>query len=63
MGVYEKATRIAWWLQGLVALRELLRFWGSRPYSVSLMGYTSFCDSYLSTYYLRGVSHEITSLL
>ena len=24
MGVYEKATRIAWWLQGLVALRELL---------------------------------------
>jgi hypothetical protein len=26
MGVYEKATRRAWWLQGPVALRELLRF-------------------------------------
>src|SRR5436309_6920533 len=24
MGVYEKATRRAWWLQGPVALRELL---------------------------------------
>src|SRR5229473_934503 len=25
MGVYEKATRMAWWLQGPVALRELLK--------------------------------------
>ena len=24
MEVYEKATRMAWWLQGPVALRELL---------------------------------------
>ena len=33
------------------------------PYSVSLMGHTSCCDSYVGNYYLRGVSHEIKTLL
>src|SRR5437870_402871 len=39
-----------------------LRFWGFRPYSVSLMRYSFRCDRYQGQHSLRGVSHEITSL-
>jgi hypothetical protein len=61
MRVYEKATRMAWWLQGPIALRELLWYLcleSSAKYNVLVAEH----DDAGSLYKVYAVSYECLGL-